>query len=167
MSLSDSGLISLTGQLSIGSFGGNGIGHKRHQFSRILQSKLSVHKLHCWMHRIDETQYFFQSQLLRLFNAKNKQCTLNQPTKIWKQKTDPTGNMRPGGLCLKAKIQLELCIWWKWSVVPISTIEYSQNGAKKDIDDWWLSSDFLGNSWSVVWACFKRSPFSVHLNFLV
>ena len=117
------------------------------------------------MHRIDETQYFFQSQLLRLFNAKNKQCTLNQPTKIWKQKTDPTGNMRPGGLCLKAKIQLKLCIWWKRSVVPISTMEYSQNGAKKDIDDWWLSSDFLGNSWSVVWACFKRSPFSVHLNF--
>ena len=117
------------------------------------------------MHRIDETQYFFQSQLLRLFNAKNKQCTLNQPTKIWKQKTDPTGNMRPGGLCLKAKIQLKLCIWWKRSVVPISTMEYSQNGAKKDIDDWWLSSDFLGNSWSVVWACFKRSPFSVPLNF--
>ena len=28
MSLSDSGLISLTGQLSIGSFGGNGIRHK-------------------------------------------------------------------------------------------------------------------------------------------
>ena len=118
------------------------------------------------MHRIDETQYFFQSQLLRLFNAKNKQCTLNQPTKIWKQKTDPTGNMRPGGLCLKAKIQLKLCIWWKRSVVPISTMEYSQKREQKlrpcSLD---YLPIFLGNSWPDVWACFKRSPFSVPLNF--
>ena len=111
---------------------------------------------------------FFLIVTFKIIQRKEQTKYTYSAYKDMKTKTDTMGNMRHGGLCLKAKIQFELCIWWKWSVVPISTMEYSQNGAKKDKAlQSWLSSYFLGNCWSDVWACFKRSRFSVPLNFWV
>ena len=152
MSLSDSGLISLTGQLSIGSLGGEMALDSRKisifgNFTvKIIGAYTALLNTQNWWNTV-----FFLIVTFKIIQRKEQTKYTYSAYKDMKTKTDTMGNMRHGGLCLKAKIQFELCIWWKWSVVPISTMEYSQNGAKKDKAlQSWLSSYFLGNSWSDV-----------------
>ena len=89
--------------------------------------------IHCIVEYTEWMKHsIFPIATFKIIQRKEQTKYTNPAYKDIKTKTDPTGNMRHGGLCLKAKIQFELCIWRKWSVVPISTMEYSQNGTKKD-----------------------------------